>query len=76
MRLYSRDVLIKQLEQDYVAAVLKHKTQKEEYTRKLLVFRQEVNRCEISVFIRGEQWRHLRYKAILVENICLVISFI
>lgn len=37
-----RDVLIKQLEHDLVTAVHKLKTQKEENTKKLLAFRQEV----------------------------------
>ncbi len=39
---YPREVLIKQLEHDLVTAATKLKTQKEETTKKLLAFRQEV----------------------------------
>ncbi|CAM9384688.1 unnamed protein product [Ectocarpus sp. 13 AM-2016] len=42
----NREVLIKQLEQDLVTAATKLKTQKEDTTKKLLAFRQEVAKLE------------------------------
>lgn len=49
--LFCRDVLIKQLEQDLVTAVQKVKTQKEEHTKKLVGFRNEVRFFFFSFFV-------------------------